>query len=404
MGVVARRLERYPFLVTGRFLAAALGHFAVDFFNSLRPLLWALFSLRLGLTNTEIGFFAMSATLMAALSQPLFGWLADKYGGRVFGALGLLWIAVLYAVVGTLHGRLVLWALVLAALGSGAFHPQGAMNAAQAGGDRRTLATSLFFTFGQIALGIGPAIGGVLLGLFDVQVLVVLAVLALPIVVLMWHHTPNRRTTADAGEVGVMRSRAREFGTGRQRVALLVAFVLLVFFRSWAGHSNIAFLPKFLQDRGWAQELQGVALTAYMLSSAIAVVIFGRLADDIGRRPMLTLGLFMAVVPMYLYPRVSGPGIFALVALTGACIGGVHSILIVMAQDLLPHRMALASGLALGFMFASGGVGQMITGALADVIGLDRTLSFLAVPLFLAGLLSLFLWRWATGQADVISQ
>ncbi len=393
MSIATRHLEKYPFLLSGRFLAASLGHFAVDFFNSLRPLLFALLSLRFGLSNTEIGFFAMSATLMAALSQPVFGWLADRHGGRLIGALSLLWMAAMYSIVGLIHSRLVLWALVLGALGSGAFHPQGAMNAAQAGGDKRTLATSVFFTFGQMALGLGPAIGGVLLGLFDIQVLVVVAMFSLPVVLLMWHYTPHWRTTVDAHELGSMREGAREFGSGRQRRMLIVVFVLLVFLRSWAGHSNIAFLPKFLQDRGWPQEWQGLALTAYMLTSAVAVIVFGRLADEFGRRRILSLGLLMAVLPMYLYPHANGLSIFVLIALTGAFIGGVHSILIVMAQNLLPSRMALASGLALGFMFASGGIGQMITGALADIIGLENTLSGLALPLLLAGGLSLVLWR-----------
>lgn len=393
MSVAARPWERYPFLLSGRFLAAALGHFAVDFFNSLRPLLWALLSLRLGLSNTEIGFFAMSATLMAALSQPFFGWLADRHGGRWIGALGLLWMAVLYATVGMIHSRIVLWALVFAALGSGAFHPQGAMNASQAGGQMRTLATSIFFTFGQIALGLGPAVGGVLLGVFDVQILPLVALFSLPIVALMWLHTPNQRTTTDAREMAAMRSGAREFGTGRRKVLILVAFVVLVFLRSWAGHSNIAFLPKFLQDQGWPREWQGVALTAYMLSSATAVILFGRLADEFGRRPMLSLGLFGAILPVYLYPHVSGPLIFLFIALSGAFIGGIHSILIVMAQNLMPGRMALASGLALGFMFASGALGQMATGVLADMFGLANALSGLAFPLTIAALLSLVLWR-----------
>ncbi len=389
MSAIARPWEKYPFLLTGRFVAAALGHFAVDFLNSLRPLLWALLSLRLGLSNTEIGFFAMSATLMAALSQPVFGWLADRYGGRWFGALGLLWMAVLYAVVGMMHSRLVLWALVLAALGSGAFHPQGAMNASQAGGNKRTLATSIFFTAGQMALGLGPAVGGVLLGLFDTQVLVTVALFTLPIVALMWVYTPNERTSAASEEMAEMREGAREFGAGRRRMLIVAAFVGLVFLRSWAGHSNIAFLPKFLQDRGWPHEWQGIALTAYMLSSATAVIVFGRLADEFGRHRLLPIGLFGAVLPMYLYPHLSGPFIFLGIALTGAFIGGIHSILIVMAQNLLPSRMALASGLALGFMFASGAVGQMATGVLADTFGLANTLSGLAVPLFIAGLLSL---------------
>ncbi len=393
MGVLTERLQRYPFLGSGRFVAAALGHFVVDFMNSQRPLLLAAFSVMFGLSNTEVGFFAMNATLMAALSQPLFGWLADRYGGRWIAALALVWMGVFYIWVGLWKTRAVLWLLVLASLGSAAFHPQGAMNAAQSGGDKRTMATSMFFTAGQMALGLGPALGGVLLATFGVSAMAVIGALALPVALFLWVYTPAGSTSTAGHVQEAMYKEAVGFGRGRRRWLLVGVFVLLVFLRSWAGHSNIAFLPKFLQERGWPQEMQGLALTAYMLTSAFAVIVFGRLADEFGRRRMLTLGLALAVVPLYFYPWVNGVWILLLVALTGAFIGGVHSILIVMAQNLLPSHMALASGLALGFMFASGAVGQMLTGVLADAFGLDVVLSALSLPLLVAAGLSRWLPR-----------
>jgi len=295
--------------------------------------------------------------------------------------------------VGLWQDPKVLWLLVLASLGSAAFHPQGAMNAAQSGGDKRTLATSMFFTAGQMALGLGPALGGILLATFGVSVMTVIGAVALPVALFLWVYTPAGGTATAEHVRAAMHREAQGFGQGRQRWWLLSIFVILVFLRSWAGHSNIAFLPKFLQEQGWPQEMQGFALTAYMLTSAFAVIVFGRLADEFGRQRMLTLGLASAVLPLYLYPRAEGWWLFLLIALTGAFIGGVHSILIVMAQNLLPSHMALASGLALGFMFASGAIGQMITGVLADAFGLDVTLSALSVPLMVAAGLSRLLPR-----------
>jgi len=326
-----RYLQRHPFLLSGRFVAAVLGHFAVDLLNSLRPLVLVLLATRLGLSNTALGFYAMSATLMAALSQPLFGWLSDRHGGRWIATLSLFWMATLYALVGVVHHPLIIWGLVLAALGSGAFHPQGVMNASQAGGEKRTFATSIFFTSGQIALGVGPAIGGLLLALYDLPILAVLAVLITPIALLLWRYTPARRTEASEGSKQAMATMAQDFGQGRLRWLIVGVFVILVFLRSWGTNSNMTFLPKLLQDRGWSEEWQGMALTTYMLSSAFAVVLFGRLADEVGRQRMLSLGLLLAAPSLYLYPHLDGPAMFAVIALTGASLGGIHSILVVMA-------------------------------------------------------------------------
>lgn len=391
MAILTSYRERYPFLTNGRFLAAAIGHFAVDLLNSMRPLVLVLLAARLGLNNTRLGFFAMTATLMAALSQPLFGWVSDHRGGRWIATASVFWMASLYALVGLIHHPLVIWGLVLAALGSGAFHPQGVMNASQAGGDKRTLATSIFFTSGQIALGLGPAIGGVLLSRYDLPILVFLGLIITPVALLLWRHTPAQRTEASQASKRSMRNMAQTFGEGHYRHMVITLFTLLVFLRSWGTHSNMTFLPRLLQERGWSEEWQGLALTTYMLSSAFAVVFFGRLADEFGRQRVLRFGLLLGILPLYLYPHLDGWAMFALVALTGATIGGVHSILVVLAQSLIPHRMALASGLILGFMFASGGVGQMLTGLIADHIGTANALTFLAVPVGLSFILSLAL-------------
>jgi len=382
---------RYPFLADGRFVSAVLGHFAVDLLNSIRPLVLVLLVTRLGLNNTHLGFYAMSATLMAALSQPFFGWLSDHKGGRWFAKLSVFWMGALYALVGLVHHPLIIWGVILAALGSGAFHPQGVMNASQAGGEKRTLATSIFFTGGQLALGLGPTIGGVLLALYGLPILTVLGVLIIPVAFLLWRYVPSTRTEASTESKVAMQEMAQEFGRGRYRWVVIAIFALLVFLRSWGTHSNMTFLPRLLQERGWSEEWQGLALTTYMLSSAFAVVLFGRLADELGRQRILRLGLLLGIVPLYLYPHLSGWHMFVLIALTGATIGGIHSILVVLAQSLIPHRMALASGLVLGFMFASGGIGQMLTGIIADHIGTPNALTFLALPIGGAFILSLSL-------------
>src|SRR5262245_22769625 len=113
-----------------RFLAAALSHFSVDAFNSQLGLLMALLSLSLGLSNATVGLIAFSYSMVGSLSQPFFGWLTDRYGGRWPVAIGVLWMAGFYTLVALTPGYWSIVFLIIAALGSGAFHPAGTALAA----------------------------------------------------------------------------------------------------------------------------------------------------------------------------------------------------------------------------------------------------------------------------------
>ena len=169
-------------LLDPSFLAAGLAHFAVDLLNSQRPVLLAYLSVPLGLTNTLIGFISLFYTFSASLSQPLFGWLSDRLGARWIAAGGLLWMACMFSLAVISPGKVSLVLLVLAALGSGAFHPAGTVEAAETGrvhfAGRETTAASIFFLCGQMGYTVGPALGGPIVGGWGPKGLLVLAPLA----------------------------------------------------------------------------------------------------------------------------------------------------------------------------------------------------------------------------------
>src|SRR5262245_7397667 len=120
------------------FWAISLGHAANDMFMSLRSVLFAFISVYvLPMTSAQIGLGISLIELSGALSQPFFGWLADKTGGRFLGSVGVAW-TVSFILTGlllvSLGGSywLMLIPMVIAGLGSGAFHPVGSMHATDA--------------------------------------------------------------------------------------------------------------------------------------------------------------------------------------------------------------------------------------------------------------------------------
>jgi FSR family fosmidomycin resistance protein-like MFS transporter len=91
-----------------------------------------------------------------------------------------------------------------------------------------------------------------------------------------------------------------------------------------------------------------------------------------------------------LLPFVGPTFAYVLIAIIGFIILSSFSVTVVYAQELVPGRIGLVSGLIVGLAFGMGAVGSVALGVLADWIGLTNTILF-TVCLPLIGLLTFFL-------------
>jgi FSR family fosmidomycin resistance protein-like MFS transporter len=351
------------------FLAVASGHFAVDILNGTGPVLLAVLAAPLGLSYSHIGLALTMYALAGSLSQPVFGWLSDRFRGRsaVLGGIGVAWMLACYTGVALAPNWVwLLPCFLLAALGSGMFHPIGTAGAGAAQRARAASATSLFFFCGQLGLAIGPALGGLL---FQVSgrwgILPLCAVALLPAGLLL-----TAPAAPPAPAVAPREQRAKP--TARRALGLATAaFVALVAIRSSIQAAYTAFLPTLFAGRGWDAASYGTLSGTFMLAAAIGNLLVGELADRYGMRTVTVVPLVLSVPAGLLCLWSPTPAAaFVGCALAGLLIGGQHSILVVHAQRLLPTRQGFASGLILGFTFAAGGIGTWLGGLLADQIGL----------------------------------
>lgn len=356
------------------FSSVALGHLIVDIFNGVRAVLLAYLSGPLGLSNTTLGIVSTAYIVSAGLVQPLFGYLADRFSARWVVGGGVLWMAVFFSMALIVPGQAALGLLILASLGSGAFHPAGTMQAALSGRNhlsgRETTATAYFFVFGQIGHFVGPMAGGPLLDRFGPAGLLVFSAVAIPAGLnALMQLRPGLELRVVQSIQKVSRSAPKRSNT--TTVSLLFAFATMVFFQAWVQQNMITFLPKYLSDLGQPAVYYGALAATFMGGSALGNVVGGGLADRFGNRRVASAALIMASIPLYL---ISEAGLswwlFLLVPLAGALTGSVHSIFVVLAQRHIPAGMALASGLILGYIFTSGALGTLIAGYLADTWGL----------------------------------
>lgn len=329
----------------------------------------------LALSNTQIGLVGMAYTFANSLTQPLFGWWADRFGSRRLAVGGPLWMGCLFALAIISPGYLPLVLMVVAALGSAAYHPQGTGHATEAGErfvGMGATTTALFFMAGQGGFAIGPIVGGQVLDRLGLTG--VLAICAIPIIggLVQWayfHPVAVVDGPAPQQVSGSAPSRLGQMGT-----LALAAFVLAVFLRSWAQFGIIYYVPRFLAENGMPSSFYGNVLSVFMLATTVGGVLGGALADRVGEVPVLFLSLVLGALPTGAFPLTGGVTLFLVTTAAGLFLGAGHTLIVVIAQRLVPGKRATASGLTLGFMFASGGLGMFFSGLAADRVGLTTML------------------------------
>jgi FSR family fosmidomycin resistance protein-like MFS transporter len=154
------------FLRNGKLVTLMLGHLTVDSYAGIIPVLYPLLIGRFHLSLATVGLVSLAYTGMTAISQPLFGAIADRFGTR-FTGVTLGWTALTFSLLGFIPNFPALLLLACASgLGSGAFHPFGALDVRALLPPRwRSSGMSIYVTAGTVGLAIGPLVGILVFGL-----------------------------------------------------------------------------------------------------------------------------------------------------------------------------------------------------------------------------------------------
>jgi len=358
------------FLRSGKLVTLMLGHLTVDSYVGVIPVLYPMLIGRFHLTLGTVGLVSLAYSGMAAISQPLFGVIADRYGTR-FTGVALGWTALTFALVGFVPTFPLLLVLACASgLGSGAFHPFGALDVrALLPAWRRSLGMSIYVTAGTVGVALGPLIGIGVLALFGVRGTGLLVVPGVATgAYLLWRMRDQLRPSVTAAKAAIVVSRPVP-------VFALAMVIGVMMSRAWTVNVFQAFTPTWYRQLGYGPEFYGPLATTLVLASAVGTVGCGSLADRYGRRTVIVATLVLSVPAILLYTRFPGPWAFGSAILIGVLAASTAPLMLLMAQQLMASRAGLASGLVMGLGFVTGAIGIPINGAIADVIGLQGSLT-----------------------------
>jgi FSR family fosmidomycin resistance protein-like MFS transporter len=355
------------FLRNGKLLTLMLGHLTVDSYVGVIPVLYPVLIGRFQLSLATVGLVSLAYSGMAAISQPLFGVIADRFGTRLTG-VALAWTAITFALIGFVPTFPLLLVLAsLSGLGSGAFHPFGALDVrALLPAWRRSFGMSVYVTAGTVGVAIGPLVGIVLFGALGIHGTGLLLLPGLAAgVYLLWRMRSAPPRAAPASRAAAAQA---------VPVFALAMVIGVMMSRSWTVGVFQSFTPTWYAQLGYGPSFYGPLVTTFVLASAIGTVGCGSLADRYGRRTVILATLVLSAPAILLYTLFPGPWAFVSAILIGVLAASTAPLMLLMAQQLMAARAGLASGLVMGLGFVTGAIGVPINGAIADAIGLQKSL------------------------------
>jgi len=250
------------FLRNGKLLTLMLGHLTVDSYVGVLPVFYPLLIGRFHLSLATVGLVSLAYGGTAAISQPLFGVIADRYGTRLTGvALG--WTALTFSLAGFVPTFPLLLVLACASgLGSGAFHPLGALDVRALLPIRgRSTGMSIYVTAGTVGLALGPLIGIFVFGVLGIHGTILLVIPGIAGgAYLLWRMR---------GSAGAAAGRKALGAAGGAIPLVPVAVVIGVMMsRSWTVGVFQAFTPTWYRELGYGPAFYGPLATTLVLASA----------------------------------------------------------------------------------------------------------------------------------------
>jgi FSR family fosmidomycin resistance protein-like MFS transporter len=321
-----------------------------------------------GLTS----IFAITSTLI----QPIFGYLADRYGKKWIAALGVAWVSVLMCALGIAPGYAAIVAIVaFAGIGSAMFHPQGAAMVPKVSGSRKGLGVSIFAAGGSIGYSVMPLIAVMIVGWFGLRSLPLLIVPGLVVSYMLYRYAPDMEEDCAKNHIDL---RQMIQGMGRVKSSL-TALISVVSIRSWVCSGMITFIPLYfaIQFKGWmfmgvdmTYVAPGITLFIFLISNAIGGIVGGWLSDRYGRKKVLVVSMFASIPFFYLAFTCPTLLIWPMLALAGGLVYASYPGTVIQAQELLPRTQGMAGGLILGFANGVGGLLVLLTGIVSDHFGI----------------------------------
>lgn len=364
--------------ITFRILVAlSICHCLNDTLQSVISAVYPLFKEDLGLSFAQIGLITLVYQSAASVCQPLTGLFFDKWPsawslptGMSFTLVGLLSLAF----ANTLP--LVLCSVALVGIGSSVFHPEASRLTSLASGGKRGLAQSLFLVGGNLGGSLGPLLAAVFVAPYGRRHIALFTILAFTAIMVMipvghWYKSFLLRLRKAEGET-LKTSVSRPLPMGKTVFSIAILLILIFSKYIYMASLNSYYTFYLIHKFGVSVQASQLYLFVFLIATAIGTLLGGPIGDRVGRKYVIWASILGAAPFTLIMPHVENLYLTTVLSFcVGLTLSSAFPAILVYAQELLPYKLGLISGLFFGFAFGVAGIASAVLGNMADRYGIE---------------------------------
>lgn len=356
-------------------LALCAAHSLNDLLQSVITAVYPMLKEDLHLDFAQIGLITLVYQIAASIFQPVVGYAFDKRPvvnslplGMVSTSLGI----AMFALCDTMSGILV--AVFLVGIGSATLHPEASRITSLAGRERRGFAQSIFQVGGNFGGSIGPLLVALIVapyGRRNVLWFLVFSTIAFAVMrpIVKWYrgylNDVRRHPDSHARSLSLPLSKGKTvFVIG---VIMVLIFSKYIYMASLSSYYTFYLMEKF----GISVKMSQIFLFIFVVSTAAGTLVGGPIGDKYGRKLVIWVSILGTAPFSLLLPHVSLPLTAVLSFCAGFMLSSAFPAILLYAQELLPTKLGMISGLFFGFAFGVGGIASAVLGNFADTYGIE---------------------------------
>ncbi|EKS8376015.1 Fosmidomycin resistance protein [Bacillus thuringiensis] len=356
--------------------AISFGHFLNDSMQAVVPALFPILEKTMNLSYMQVGWIAFALNMTSSIMQPVFGMYSDKRPSPFLLPLGMF--SSMLGMIGLAFAPnfiIVIISVLFIGLGSAVFHPEGARVAYMAAGAKRGLAQAIYQVGGNTGNSLAPIFTALIfVPLGQIGSLGFTAFAAVGIVLLIFVSNWYKNELA----TGAVRRKKRAALEAENAIVsthikfVIILLVFLTFVRSWYGAGIGNFYQFYLIEHyGLSIKNAQYFVFAFMIAGVLGTFFGGPLADRFGKKNIIVFSMLGSAPLALLLPHVSLVWVVPLFLCIGFISSSSFSVIVVYAQELVPGKVGMVSGLIVGLAFGLGALGAVVLGKLADIYSLQ---------------------------------
>lgn len=375
-------------------VALSLSHCLNDLLQSVVSAAYPIYKEDFNLSFTQIGLITLVYQIAASVFQPMFGLYFDKRPfvwslpmGMTFTLCGIVLLAFAPGL------GAILSAVFLIGIGSSVLHPEASRITSLASGGRRGLAQSMFQVGGNFGGSVGPLLVALIVAPFGHEYLAAFVLVAMVAIGVMtrvcrWYRGYLNETHSSSVSGSIPLKRPLPLGTTLWAIFILMLLIFskYIYMASLSSYYTFYLIEKF----GVSIQASQLYLFVFLVATAAGTLVGGPVGDRIGRKYVIWISILGTAPFSLLMPHAGLGATVVLSFCVGFMLSSAFPAILLYAQELLPAKLGLVSGLFFGFAFGVAGIASAILGDMADAYGLEAVYAACAyMPLL--GLVACFL-------------